>query len=62
MLKLFQQRKETIKNKRISLLQVRKEEKVRKEKLKQLEMEILTKKQKSLGKKYLYFEKSKRSN
>jgi hypothetical protein len=44
MLKLFQQRKETIKNKRISLLQVRKEEKVRKEKLKQLEMEILTKK------------------
>jgi hypothetical protein len=44
MLKLFQQRKETIKNKHISLLQVRKEEKVRKEKLKQLEMEILTKK------------------
>ena len=44
MLKLFQQRKETIKNKHISLLKVRKEEKVRKEKLKQLEMETLTKK------------------
>ena len=44
MLKLFQQRKETIKNKHISLLKVKKEEKVRKEKLKQLEMETLTKK------------------
>ena len=43
MLKLFQQRKETIKNKHISLLKVRKEEKVRKEKLKQLEMETLKK-------------------
>ena len=44
MLKLFQQRKETIKNKHISLLKVRKEEKVRKEKLKQLKMVTLTKK------------------